>query len=130
MRYLCTLTRCFGITSLLLLSFFAHGAQAQELRTGHGFICDTEAQLREIVRLTKESRNFEASAEKVNNGTDACGFATIVFFKGETVGGVWTSEGRSDIVKITIIANLRWYGAEFVAPLVQFTLLKAEGEDA
>jgi len=118
------------VTALLfLLSFPSHG-MAQEPEAGFGLVCDKPDQLREIVTLANESRNFEASVEKVNNGTNACGMAQVVFLEHEAHGTLDTPEGKRDIVRITVIGVVMPHGVIPVTPLEQYTLFAKPGVDA
>ena len=115
---------------LAVLATFPVAAMAQEPQVGHGLICDTPDQLKQIVEHTAASRNFEASVEKVNAGTHACGMAQIAYLQGETVGQLRTAEGLRDIVQIMVIAVVLPQGMHPVLPpLVQYTLVAAKGED-
>src|SRR3990167_596511 len=110
-----------------ILCSFPATAMAQE--TGQGLACDTRKQIEDIVALANESRNFQASLKKVNNGGSACGVIPVVFIRRETVATVRTSDGLRDIVRITVIGLIMQYGMQMVAPLEQFTLFKAKGEE-
>ena len=111
----------------ILVSFPA-SAMAQEV--GQGLLCDTEAQIREVVKLANETHDLEASVEKVNSGSLACGVAPVAFIRGETVGEIRAPEGLRDIVKITIIGVVLPHGIQPVPPMEQFTLFVKQGEEA
>lgn len=113
---------------LAILACFPASSMAQE--AGTGLICDTADELREVIRLANESRNFEASVEKVNNGTNACAVAAVAFFRGDTVATVQTPDGKRDIVEIVVIGVILPQGFHPTTPLKQYTLFKAVGEDA
>lgn len=110
-----------------ILCTFPAVAMAQE--TGQGLVCDTQKNIEDIVALANESRNFQASLEKVNNGGSACGVIPVVFIRHETVATVRTADGLRDIVRITVIGLVMQYGVQRIAPLEQFTLFKAKGEE-
>lgn len=113
----------------LMVLVFPLGAQAQEPEAGVGLICDTPDQLKEIVELATVSRNFEASVEKVNNGSNACGVAQVLYLKGEKVGQVRSPDGLRDIVKIIIVGLVTPQGVMPVPPLVQYTMFPSKDRE-
>lgn len=109
----------------ILLTFPAV-SMAQEV--GQGLLCDTEAQMRDLIKLANESHDFGASLEKVNNGGNACGVAAVAFIRGETLGEIRTPEGVRDIVKVTVIGVVMPQGLVPVPPMEQVTLFAKQGE--
>src|SRR5688572_26393514 len=98
------LTRYLAYALILAFGLYVAPATGEEMpQVGHGLICDTPDQLRQIVEATDSSHDFNASVAKVNAGTNACGMAQIAFIRGNTVGQVRTAEGLRDIAEIQVV---------------------------
>jgi hypothetical protein len=118
--------------ALILACFLFRGTQAQEV--GVVLICDTQKQVEDVVALANQSKDINASIEKVNveAGTtpSACGIGNLAYVKGDTVGTVQTPGGRHDIVKVMVVAVQTQLGfVHVIPPLEQFSLFKTKGED-
>lgn len=116
------LTRLFLYAALCC---FPLVAPAQEMRTGQGVVCDTPAQLEAVIR--HERINVHTAIAEVNAGTNACGYLTIAFIKGEKVGEVPVQSGIYDLLEITIL-GVHEGSWRVVHPTKQFTAIFRKGE--
>jgi len=110
----------------LLLSF--RPAMAQDMQTGTGLICDTQAQVSEYVRQATHLNNREAALEVVNKtAPNACGIAAVVYLPGKVVGTLQTPKGLYDILEITVVAGFdgQWHP---ISPTEQYMLIAPKGE--
>lgn len=125
----------------LLVAAFPMGAVAQqspEPVIGTGLLCDTAAQVEEVVALSTQTRNFAASVAAVNakasGETNACAVASVAYIRGETVKtAIRTPDGPRDIVKITVVGAVLGVeqGVGIVRPVPpqdQYTLFTSKGE--
>ena len=73
------------IAALAFFASFPLAAVAEVAGTGP--ICDRADQLEKLVGYATESRNFEASLQRVNaeqkQEANACALAAVIFFEGE-----------------------------------------------
>lgn len=111
---------------LVILASFPVAVSAQE--SGQGMLCDTRKQIEDFATLANESRNPQASLEKVNDGGSVCAILPVIFVRHETVASVRTPEGLCDIVRVTVLGIGTPFGVQAVPPLEQFILVKTLGQ--
>ena len=117
------------ITALAFFASFPVAGMAQVAGTGP--ICDRADQLEKLVGYATESRNFEASLQRVNaeqkQEANACAVAAVVYFEGERGKILDTPDGQRQITKITVVAFIVGGMAMRVPPTEQFTLMAVKG---
>jgi hypothetical protein len=120
------------LTALAFFASFPVAGMAQVAGTGP--ICDTAEQLEKVVVYANESRNFEASLQRVNaeqkQEANACAVAAVVFFEGERGRVLDTPDGKRVITKITVVAFIVGGMAMRVPPIEQYTLMAVPGQEA
>jgi hypothetical protein len=120
-----------AVCCTFLACALAYPALAQEVTTGHGIICDTEAQLKRYAELYAKGDLSNLVAEKVNEEVGrktACGIAHIAFVVGQSHGQVRTADGPYTVTQVLIIGVNLGHGWQRVRPFTQFTLVTVKEE--
>ena len=113
----------FLLKVCLFLVLFCFPSEAQQVETGFGLICDTQAQVEQFVH---EFTTTPETLTKVNNGGNPCGVLAAAFVRGKKVSQVRNSQGAFDVVEIMVVGYQLEIGWVRIPPLVQYTLYKTK----
>ena len=119
----------YALIGLMLL--FGFSCQAQEVEQGTGIVCDTQAQVEQLIALhNAKVPNAEALAAINANEPLACSILPVGFFRGEVVKTVASDGGYVAITAITVVAVNNGMGWVPVPPARQFTVFRTKERGA
>lgn len=117
------------LTAACLLFLNSVTAKSRGIETGTGIVCNTAAQVEETIALW-DSLGSRAIA-KVNHDalSSACSVIGVAYYRGKTVKTVRNSEGKFDIVEITVVGSETPFGIMPLNPAIQFTTFRVAGHE-
>jgi len=110
---------------------FCAPAQAHEVETGIGVICDTREQAQRLALLLEE--DAQAAIRTVNDEArdpTACALATVAYVRGAKAGTTRSKAGTFEIVEVLVVGVETRRGLQSASPAVYFTLFKIEERGA
>jgi hypothetical protein len=94
-------------------------ATAQEIETGTGLICDTEAQVARYLELYDGDVHAAVTAVNVEAAdTTACGVATVAYMRVEDKARVDNKNGSHQITEILVVGIHMPFGIASTPPTV------------
>lgn len=106
-------------------------AEAQDVQTGNGLVCDTAAHVEEVGALFAEKGN-QGAIEAVNaKSPDACGVLMVAYVVGTTKSQIKVGERYYNVVEIAVLAIAsggQWQ--KLNQPVIQYTAIEVEGRPA
>lgn len=115
----------FGLSVPILM--FCAPAQAHDVETGTGVICDTREQAQRLAALLDE--DAQAAIQTVNaeqHDPTACAVATVAYVRGAKAGTARSRAGAFEIVEVLVVGVETRRGLQGANPAVYFTLFKIE----
>jgi hypothetical protein len=102
-------------------------AQAHDIETGTGVICDTREQAQRVATLLDE--DAQVAIRTVNaeqHDPTACAVATVAYVRGAKAGTARSKAGTFEIVEVLVVGVETRRGLQGANPAVYFTLFKIE----
>lgn len=115
----------------LLVAMLAYPAYAQEIKQGHGLVCDTKEQVERYIALYKKGEDGYAVVKAVNlevGKETACGIIPVAYFEDGPVGQVRGEAGAVSIVRVYVVAFRLGMGWQQVPPLEQYVAVPVKEE--
>lgn len=91
-------------------------ARAQSPEEGTGLVCDSAAQVEQVMTTYEKSRNWNAAMVAVNAEKVVCAVSHIAYVKGNKVGEIDTKDGHFNIVEILVVVAFMATGLRPVLP--------------
>lgn len=120
---------CGGLLAVML----AYPALAQEIKQGHGLVCDTKEQIERYVALYKKGDDGNEVVKSVNlevGKEAACGIIPVAYVEDEAVGQVRGEAGAAKIVRVYVVAFYTPLGWQRVPPLEQYVAIPVKEQGA
>jgi hypothetical protein len=121
----------FACRLALLTLVIGAPAQAHDIETGTGVICDTQEQARRLALLLDE--DAQGAIGTVNDEArdpTACAVATVAYVRGAKAGTARSKAGTFEIVEVLVVGVETRRGLQSASPAVYFTLFRIEERGA
>lgn len=112
---------------LMVSSFFAVPALAQEVEVGTNLFCDTQEQVERFVTLFDgDTQNAVDGVNAAERNPTACAVSTVVYVRGPKLAVARSKDATFDIVKILVLGVVAEDGVHPAKPASFFTVFTVD----